>query len=137
MASMPVPTKLLPCLPSLLLRATKRSPSSGSAEVSSTCSWLWFTAGTAAAGRSGKPLMPPCCLSHAFLLPRLPKRLRCLAACARPLPNLIHSLLRATASFPNFPAGYASRGRSRSQRELRHEYDRLTRFQSVRVGYYC
>lgn len=27
--------------------------------------------------------------------------------------------------------GYASRGRSRSQRELRHEYDRLTRFQSV------
>ncbi|KAI7838694.1 hypothetical protein COHA_007494 [Chlorella ohadii] len=27
--------------------------------------------------------------------------------------------------------GYASRGRNRSQRELRHEYDRLTRFQSV------
>lgn len=28
-------------------------------------------------------------------------------------------------------AGYASRGRHRSQRALRHEFDRLTRFQSV------
>ena len=29
------------------------------------------------------------------------------------------------------PAGYAASGRHRSQRDLRHEYDRLQRFQRV------
>lgn len=49
-------------------------------------------------------------------------------------PHQQASWLSAQVLIPPRPAGYGSRGRHRSQRELRHEYDRLTRFQSVSRG---
>lgn len=128
-----------PCLRLPCRRAMRRSPSSGSAPVSQpvqlrNCAAVQLRSSLEA---PRTPRQPCCTCGKSAAADASPAAPHSRARCA-PGPPLLSPAPGQPANSVGpaccaLCAGYASGGRPRSQRQLRHEYDRLTRFQKVRL----